>query len=157
MSEELLKVLRDYREYTSIDEVNWIHYVLQIFHVLGFETTEVEKDNYRLSSIGDGKNQKAIALVLSPSVRKARFANDFQIEAELGKSLRKYNSIWGIFCDGHELQVYKQNNRVINLSGKWVNLDEIIKEHKVIPFFIIVRIMELVRSTAGSMPGPHSY
>lgn len=145
MSEELLYVLQDYREYTGIDESNWIEYVLQIFHVLGFETAEVEKDNYRLSSIGDGKNQKAIALVLSPSVRKSRFANDFQIEAELGKSLRKYNSIWGIFCDGLELQVYKQNHRVINLSGRWGNLDEIITDHHVETFLRLLGIMELIR------------
>lgn len=146
----VLRTIKEYRDYTSPDSLSWNEYVQEFFHVLGFELEELIISPESKSSIkllkNIGANSIPIAAMIyhSPKLSLQPSINDIFSDFMIRAVANKIPVNWGIMTDGMQLKIIdcKKNNERPNY---WPDLDGIIVNERTDSFFSLYKVISLIK------------
>lgn len=103
----VLRTIKEYREYSDPGADRWLDYILELFHLLGLQTLHIGPRLFRLSNFDNARSEDAIALILNQA--------DDPNEATSGLAwasylfyVCKFNKIgFGILTDGKSTKLFR--------------------------------------------------
>lgn len=125
-SNNILRTIQEYREYSAPGTSGWLDYVLELFHLLGLQTLHIGPRLLKLSSFDGSHSENAIALILNQE--------DDPIEVTTGITwssylfyVCKHNKIdYGIITDGKRSKLYYWNEQDIHNNYILADVDSMI-------------------------------
>ncbi|MEO0156919.1 MAG: DUF4268 domain-containing protein, partial [candidate division WOR-3 bacterium] len=152
----LLRTIKQYRDYEHPDSASWKEYVDEVFHVLGFST---EEKNQRLSVLYDmGANHTPRALVCfsRPGENFEEMVPGVSWESYLFFAAQHFKIRWGILTNGLALKVFEIQEKEVVLREHWQNLDGIICEEKLDTFCEIHKMLSYIKKDIDESPAGKS-
>jgi hypothetical protein len=139
-----LKTIKEYRDYYDPQRVDWIDYIYEIFHVLGFSTERIDT---RLFFVKDmvGVANRLIALCSYPGEDETFITPGISWDSYLMFAASHYQVNRGILTDGLKLQIINYENHSSEPLMCWSDLDEIVKGQKLENFFSIYKMFSSFR------------
>lgn len=146
-----LKTIKEYRDYYDPGGSDWVNYVSEIFHVLGFNTEKIDARLFLLKDMGSMTPQ-VIVLCNFPGENDASIAPGISWDSYLRFAANYYKVNWGILTNGQKLKVFDYENIKNRQSLCWEDLDEIIKDQQLESFFSIYKTFSSLRTRTHELP-----
>ena len=140
-----LTSIKQFRDYAHPDSPEWIEYILEFFHVLGFQTEQKAPRLISLNDIGTQGTPKALVMVLSPSENFDEIVPGLDWLSYLRFAANFYQVNWGFLTNGLEMQVFDFRRKDYSTTNFYANLDKIITEGRLDSFFNIYKIFAYIR------------
>jgi hypothetical protein len=103
--ENILKTIKQYREYNHPDSHTWKEYVFEIFHLLGFTTGMKEPRLYSLNTLGLDNENKAIVCYVNPQEDFIEIVDGITWDSFIQHAAAYYCIEWGILTNGIQLKL----------------------------------------------------
>lgn len=147
----MLKTIKQYREYYLPTSPSWSEYIHEFFHVLGFSTEIIDSRKYFLKDMGENTRRKAVVYFVLPG---EDFENLPGLTWEHLLLLEtNFNQLdWGILTDGLQLKVFNYGSQKSQFPYFWPDLDEIIEKQTVVRFFEIFKIFSMIKVETKDSP-----
>jgi len=146
----LFQTIKEYREYANPDESAWFDYIHEIFHILGFNTTQVAPRLITLKEMGANQDPKALVCIIGPKENFKQIVFGLDWESYLFYAARYHQVDWAILTNGLQFKVLNfVKDDDLNKFFQ-CELDEIIKNDKTDSFFTLYKIFHVINQTADS-------
>jgi hypothetical protein len=139
-----LKTIKEYRDYYDPQRPDWVEYIYEIFHVLGFSTQRIDTRLFLVKDMG-GAAPQVIVLFSFPVEDETFIASDISWDSYLRFAASHYQVKRGILTNGLKLQVVNYENHSSEPQMCWSDLDGIIREQKLESFFSIYKAFSSFR------------
>jgi hypothetical protein len=141
----ILKTIKEYRDYSTPGSEDWITYIQDFFHILGFNTEKQESRLVLLKEIGVENEVKAVVDILLPGENFLEISPGIKWESHLRYEAHYYHTNWGILFNGLQLKVIDFDNTTEQARLDWPNLDEIITQENPDGFFPVFKIFSGIK------------
>lgn len=151
----LLKTIKEYRDYACPDEAAWFGYIHEIFHVLGFSTNQVAQRLITLQEFGTSRTPKALVCIIGPEEDFEHIVYGLDWESYLFYAAKFHQVEWVILTNGLQFKVL--NFAIDPDRQKYFKceLDEIIQSGKTDCFLTLYRIFSVInKSTVNKTVDP---
>jgi len=101
----ILRTIKQYRDYQSPDHLAWKEYIKEFFHILGFATEEINPRLYSLDVLGSNHTPEAVLLVLHPGENLEEMVPGLTWESYCFLAAHYYRVKWGIITNGIQLKI----------------------------------------------------
>lgn len=145
-----LRTIKEYRGYSNPGSEDWITYIHEFFHILGFDTEKQESRLVLLKAIGVENDVKAVVDVILPGENFLEMSPGIKWESHLRYEAHYYHTNWGVLFSGLQLKVINFNNPLVQTPLYWPDMDNIIEQEKFDSFFPIFKLFLEVK---GMQPG----
>ncbi|BBB49224.1 DUF4268 domain-containing protein [Pelolinea submarina] len=146
--ENILKTIKQYRDFQQPNSSSWKDYVTEIFHILGFSTTEKNPRLITLNIMGANHLPKAIVGYIQPEESFDEIVPGLPWDSYIFFAAYFYQITWGILTDGLKLRIVTFENQEIKQVNFWPDFDEIINNEKLDGFFSIQQIFANIKTSS---------
>lgn len=141
----LMKTIKEYRDYTQPDSANWEEYVLEFFHILGFNTEKKAPRMLALRDMGTSGTPQAIVGVIRGGENFEEIVPGLDWLSHLFFVCHYYKVDWGILTNGLQLKIINVKQNDYQQTLFWTNLDRIVENERLDSFFKIYKIFSYIR------------
>lgn len=142
----LLKTIKEYREYANPDAESWGEYVHDFFSMFQFSLVQVAKKLSTLHRHGSTSTPSAVLILFPADEKFFPPAGDFEWELFLCYAAKFHQTQWGILFNGKEMKVFDYGDEGYSDRYTWVNLDEIITGARDDSFFSVCKLFSLIQA-----------
>ena len=158
----ILRTIKQYRDYQHPDSSTWKEYVDEFFHVLGFSTDEKNQRIMTLNLMGANHTPKAIVCYVKPGENFDEITPGLEWESYLFYVAKFHQVEWGILTDGLQLKVIHFKDQDNKEPSYWPDLDGIVCQEKLDTFCTIYKVFSFIKGNAGKSQGkqqktPHGH
>ena len=148
MITNLFMTIKEYRAYSNPDFTSWKEYVLDFFHILGFQT-EVYAENeteyfFKLRNLGLDNDPHTLLEFIPPNKHLEEFIPDLSRLWLLGEITKALNFNWGVLTNGYLIKVIDVKKFDYDKNYSQWNLEEIIQNERLDSFFTIYKVFSLI-------------
>lgn len=149
----LLKTIQEYREFAHPDSDNWIEYIQDVFHLLGFSARFHNQRLMLISEMGHNRSAKILVGISLPEEDISNIAPWLKWPELLSLVASLMNIQWGIMTNGMELRIY--DFLVSNFSEKyyWANIEKIITTSSEESFYSFYKTLFYLKQNPQKAPG----
>jgi hypothetical protein len=147
----ILRTIKEYRDYSDPASSEWIEYIREFFHIMGFATEKQESRLLFLKDMGDNITTKAIVGIIFPGENFEEIIPGLKWETYIFLAAKYYQMGCGILTDGIHLKVINYG-RQKDQSHFWPDLDGIIQYEKLDSFFQIYKIFSFIKGDIENQP-----
>lgn len=151
----ILKTIKQYRDYQHPDSSSWREYVDEFFHILGFSIDEKNPRLMTLKVMGSNHTPRAIVGFIHPGENFEEMIPGLLWESHLLYAANYYQINWGILTDGLQLKIVSYQSQGINQPSYWPDFDGIIKHEKLDTFCTIYKVFSYIRGDEGISGSGH--
>lgn len=145
----ILRTIKQYRDYQHPDSSTWKEYVDEFFHVLGFSTNEKNQRIMTLNLIGANHTPKAIVCYVKPGENFDEIAPGLEWESYLFYAAKFHQVEWGILTDGLQLKVIQFKDQDNKEPSYWPDLDGIVCKEKLDTFCTVYKVFSFIKGYNG--------
>jgi hypothetical protein len=102
----ILRTIKEYREYSDPMADGWVDYILELFHLLGLQTIHIGPRLIKLSSFDGGHNEDAIALILNQKDNQYEAISGLTWSSHLFYVCKYFNIKHGFISNGKTTKLY---------------------------------------------------
>ena len=128
--ENILRTIKEYREYYDPQSDSWENYIHEIFSILGFSVSKINPRLATLNVIGANQKPKAIVALIRPGENFEEVVPGLTWESYILYAANFYKNDWGILTDGLRMKVFQYHEPRSNEFYNWPNFDEVITSEK---------------------------
>lgn len=152
--ENLFRTIKEYRDYVHPDANSWEEYILEFFHILGFNTTKIAPRLIKLDILGENSSPKALIGIVHPGESLIEIISGIDWASYLFFASKHFQIQWGIVTNGCELRIYNFAHDQYQETSYWCDLDGLIKNERNDSFFTVYKIFEHIKGRT-SVPAGH--
>lgn len=152
-SANILRTIKQYREYKEHNTNEWEIYIEEIFQVLGFEMEEPIPGIKLLKKLGSEGGARIIAGIITKEKTFDEYSPKIRWEFLLSHFAQQFDIPWGILTNGLELRIIRFTKRGYSLEYSWSNFDEIIRNEALMPFYKIYSLILSIYEFPKTIPG----
>lgn len=141
----LLTTLKEYRLYANPKSASWNDYIRDIFHLCGFQTTQLDGNLLLLGDAVKNNSSLAVLQIIHPDDDFEFIYPDLRWETLVFYASKYHGVDWGIIVDGFHLSVLNCKTDQPNQEFYTDELDENIEKVKFDKFFEIYTIFTKVK------------
>ncbi len=141
----ILRTIKEYRDYYDPASTEWIEYIREFFHVMGFSTEELDSRHIFLKDMGVNNTPKAIVGIILPGENFEEIGPGINWETHLLFAANYYHVEWGILINGLQLKVFNFGEQKDQSPHFWPDLDGIIEHEKLDSFFTIYKVFSFIK------------
>lgn len=145
----ILRTIKQYRDYQHPDSSTWKEYVDEFFHILGFSTDEKNQRIMTLNLMGANHTPKAIVCYVKPGENFDEITPGLEWESYLFYAAKFHQVEWGILTDGLQLKVIHFKDQDNKEPSYWSDLDGIVCHEKLDTFCTIYKVFSFIKGNAG--------
>jgi len=154
----ILKTIKQYRDYQHPNSSSWKEYVNEVFHILGFSTDTKNSRLMTLNVMGSNHSPKAIVAIVYPDEDFDELVSGLSWESYLFLAANYYHINWGILTDGMRLKIISFQDAVNQQSNYWPNFDDVVLGEKLDTFCTIYKLFSFMKQDGGnSRKAPNKY
>jgi len=142
----LLKTIKDYRDYSNPKLETWRDYMRDFFSVFEFSQVKVTDRLNILMKYGSTSSPLALVAILPVDLKIISLSENFEWEHYLFYASKHFNIRWGVLFNGLELKIIDLDAEKLTEKYLWANIDEIITGLNEENFFIIYKLLFLIRN-----------
>jgi len=142
----LLKTIKEYRDYSNPELETWRDYVRDFFSVFEFSQVKITERLNTLIKHGSTSSPLALVAILPVDTKINSLSENFEWEHYLYYASKQFNTRWGILFNGLELKIIDLGAEKLTEQYLWANIDEIITGLNEENFFIIYKLIFLIRN-----------
>lgn len=143
--ENILRTIKEYREYYDPQSDLWENYIHEIFSILGFSVTKINPRLATLNVIGSNHKPKALVAFIQPDENFEEIVPGLSWESYMLFAANFYQIEWGILTDGLRLKINRYQDYESKQFQYWPNLDEIITSGISATFATIYKIFSEIK------------
>ena len=141
----IAKTIKQYREYAHQENLQeWTDYIHEIFHILGFKTTNIAPRLIGLQGLGADKAIKALVCVIQPNEHFDEIIPDLDWQSYLYYAAKHHQVDWAIMTNGLKFKVMNFSKDEDIQKYIQYEFDEIIKNDLEDSFFTIYKLFSLI-------------
>ena len=144
-----LKTIKEYRDYAHPDTPEWVEYIQEFFHVLGFHTEQIASRLISLNDIGTQNTPKALVMLIAPGENFDEIIPTLDWLSYLFYAANYHHVNWGILTNGIEMRVFDFKRKDYKQTFFLANLDGIVQDGRLDSFFTIYKIFSYMRGRKG--------
>ena len=149
--QNILRTIKEYRDYAHPGLPSWEEYILEFFHLLGFDTEKINERTILLGRLGTRGADKAIAGIAMPGESLDAIAPWLDWATFLSYPAKIHNVEWGILTDGITIKIFQFSRKKHAKKSFHVNLDAIIREERMDSFFVLFKVfLNIKGQTSGT-------
>lgn len=145
----ILRTIKQYRDYQNPDSTSWKEYVDELFHILGFSTDEKNSRLMTLNVIGSNHTPRAVVGFIHPDESFEEMVPGLSWESYLLFAANYYQIDWGILTDGLKLKVVHYQDREVKQLTCWPDFDGIVCHEKLDTFCTIYKVFSFIKGNAS--------
>ena len=149
----ILRTIKQYRDYQHPDSSTWKEYVDEFFHVLGFSTDEKNQRLMTLSFMGTNHTPKAIVCYIKPGENFEEITPGLEWESYLFYAAKFYQVEWGVLTDGLQLKIVHFKDQDNMQPSYWPDLDGIVCQEKLDTFCTVYKVFSFIKGYDGKPTG----
>jgi len=149
----ILRTIKQYRDYQHPDSSTWKEYVDEFFHVLGFSTDEKNQRLMTLSLMGTNHTPKAIVCYVKPGENFEEIIPGLEWESYLFYAAKFHQVGWGVLTDGLQLKVVHFKDQANMQPSYWPDLDGIVCQEKLDTFCTVYKVFSFIKGYDGKPTG----
>ena len=135
----LLKTIKEYREFSVPESSSWKNYIEDFFHILGFRTKFINQRFMFLSDQGKAKTPLAIVGIIFPEENFEGIISGIDWETYIFYICQFYQVDWGILTDGYSLKILNYRGKKSRQTFYSSKLDETIINNNFESFYEIYK------------------
>jgi hypothetical protein len=147
----ILRTIKEYRDYSDPASSEWIEYIQEFFHVMGFSTEQQESRLLLLRDMGGSLTPNAIVGIVRPGENFEEIIPGVKWESYILFAAHYYQIEWGILTNGLQLKVFHYGGQK-DQSHFWSDVEGIIQHEKLDSFFQIYKIFSSVKGDTDKQP-----
>ncbi len=140
MVQNILRTIKEYRDYAYPGSPSWEEYILELFHLMGFDTKKLNQRTILLGSLGTRDADKAIAGIAMPGESLDAITPWLDWATFLSYPAKIHNVEWGILTDGKNIKIIQFSRKDYGENYFHVNLEAIIQGERLDSFFILFKV-----------------
>ncbi|MFC2028574.1 DUF4268 domain-containing protein [Chloroflexota bacterium] len=141
----ILKTIKQYREYQDPGSSSWNDYIMEIFHILGFSTKEVSPRLFTLNKLGINQSPIAIVGRIQTTENFEEIVPGLKWLSHLFFAAQYYQVPWGILTNGQQLKIVNLTLNESQQQAYWPDFDEIICSEKMDSFFNVYKEFSIIK------------
>jgi len=141
----VFRTIKEYRDYSDPYSSSWNEYVLELFHILGFNTEELAPRLILLKDMGANDPFKTIVGILQLADNFEEIIPGLDWESYLFFAANYYQAEWGLLTNGIQLKVLNYQNGGNQLTYFCPDLDGIIVGGKLDSFLPIFKVFSFIK------------
>jgi hypothetical protein len=141
----ILRTIKQYRDYQHPDSSSWNEYVDEVFHILGFSTYVKNPRLMTLNVMGANHTPKAMVAIIHPGENFEELVSGLSWESYLLFAANFYHINWGIITDGLQLKVIHYQDQEIKSPTYWPDFDGIVLHEKLDTFCTIYKVFSYIK------------
>jgi len=149
----ILRTIKQYRDYQHPDSSTWKEYVDEFFHVLGFSTDEKNQRLMTLSFMGTNHTPKAIVCYIKPGENFEEITPGLEWESYLFYAAKFHQVEWGVLTDGLQLKIVHFKDQDNMQPSYWPDLDGIVCQEKLDTFCTVYKVFSFIKGYDGKPTG----
>ena len=149
----ILRTIKQYRDYQHPDSSTWKEYVDEFFHILGFSTDEKNQRLMTLSLMGTNHTPKAIVCYIKPGENFEQITPGLEWESYLFYAAKFHQVEWGVLTDGLQLNVVHFKDQDNMQPSYWPDLDGIVCQEKLDTFCTVYKVFSFIKGYDGKPTG----
>jgi hypothetical protein len=149
----ILRTIKQYRDYQSPSSPEWSEYIREFFHILGFSTNELTQRLFTMSVMGSNHTPKAILGLINSDENFEMMVPGVPWESYLFFAAKYYQIDWIVLTNGFQLKVINIKDNKSQQPFFWSDLDNIVRNERLDTFCEIHKIISFIKGTPG---GPAS-
>lgn len=149
----ILRTIKQYRDYQHPDSSTWKEYVDEFFHVLGFSTDEKNQRLMTLSLMGTNHTPKAIVCYIKPGENFEEITPGLEWESYLFYAAKFHQVEWGVLTDGLQLKIVHFKDQDNMQPSYWPDLDGIVCQEKLDTFCTVYKVFSFIKGYDGKPTG----
>ncbi|GAP21874.1 DUF4268 domain-containing protein [Leptolinea tardivitalis] len=145
----ILRTIKQYRDYQHPDSPSWKEYVDEFFHILGFSTNGKSQRLMTLSLMGTNHTPKAIVCYVKPGENFDEITPGLEWESYLFYAAKFHQIDWGILTDGLRLKIIHFKDQDNKQPSYWPDLDGIVCQEKLDTFCSVYKVFSFIKGYDG--------
>jgi len=145
----ILRTIKQYRDYQHPDSPSWKEYVDEFFHILGFSTDGKSQRLVTLSLMGMNHTPRAIVCYVNPGENFDEIAPGLEWESYLFYAAKFHQIDWGILTDGLRLRIIHFKDQDNKQPSYWPDLDGVVCQEKLDTFCAIYKVFSFIKGYDG--------
>lgn len=145
----ILRTIKQYRDYQHPESSTWKEYVDEFFHILGFSTVEKNQRTMTLNLMGANHTPKAIVCYVKPGENFDEITPGLEWESYLFYAAKFHQVEWGILTDGLQLKVIHFKDQDNKEPSYWPDLDGIVCKEKLDTFCTVYKVFSFIKGYDG--------
>jgi predicted transport protein len=145
----ILKTIKEYRDFTQPDSATWEEYVLEFFHILGFNTQKLAPRILALRDIGANGKPRALVVFIRPGENFDEIVPGLDWLSYLFYAASYHTVEWGLLTNGLLLKVVNINNSDYQQNYFRSNIDSVIENSRSDSFLTIYKVFSFIRGRRG--------
>ncbi len=141
----LSRTIKEYRDYVHPDANSWEEYILEFFHILGFNTTKVAPRLITVDILGENSSPKALVGIVHQDESLDEIIPGIDWASFLFFASKHFQTEYGILTNGCELRIYNLSHNQFKENSFWCNLDGLIKHERTDSFFTVHKVFEYIK------------
>jgi hypothetical protein len=141
-----LRTIKEFRDYSDPASLNWIDYIQEFFHVIGFNTDKKDSRLILLRHMDGDNAPRVIVAYMLPGENCDEILPGLSWDAYLVFAANYYQIQWGVLTNGLQLKIFNCGNRDHSSTHFWPDLDGIIRDQKLDSFFTVYKIFSSLQS-----------
>lgn len=141
----ILRTIKQYRDYKHPDSSSWKEYVDEVFHILGFSTNAKNTRLMTLNVMGSNHTPKAIVAIVHPSENFDELISGISWESYLLFAASFYHINWGILTNGLQLKIIHYQDQGTKHPNYWPDFDGIVLHEKLDTFCTIYKVFSFIK------------
>ncbi|GAP18878.1 DUF4268 domain-containing protein [Levilinea saccharolytica] len=147
--ENILRTIKQYRDYKHPDSPSWKEYVDEFFHILGFSTDGKSQRLMTLGLMGANHTPKAIVCYVKPGENFEEITPGLEWESYLFYAAQFHQIDWGILTDGLRLKIIHFKDQENKQTSYWPDLDGIVCQEKLDTFCTVYKVFLFIKGYDG--------
>lgn len=145
----ILRTIKQYRDYQHPDSPSWKEYVDEFFHILGFSTEEKNSRLLTLHVMGAKHTHRAIVGFVQPGENFEEMVPGLSWESYLLFAANYYQIDWGILTNGLQLKIVHYQGGEVKQPMWWPDLDGIVCHEQLDTFCTIFKVFSFIKGYDG--------
>jgi hypothetical protein len=141
----ILRTIKEYRDYSDPASPEWIEYICEFFHIIGFSTENRGSRLILLKDMGSTNRPNAIVTTISPGENFEEIVPGLKWETYIHLAAEHYRIDWGILTNGLQLRVFNFGDIKDQSHYSWSDLDGIIEKEELHNFFPIYKVFSFIK------------
>jgi len=145
----ILRTIKQYRDYQHPDSSTWKEYVDEFFHILGFSTNGKSQRLMTLGLMEANHTPKAIVCYVKPGENFEEITPGLEWESYLFYAAKFHQIDWGILTDGLRLKIIHFKDQDNKQPSYWPDLDGIVCQEKLDTFCAVYKVFSFIKGYDG--------
>ena len=141
----ILRTIKQYRDYQHPDSIEWKEYIDEFFHILGFSTDDKNPRLMTLNILGTNHTPKALVVLIRPGENFTEIVPGLLWESYAFLSSHYYHVNWGIITDGLQMKIINITNDEYKEQSYWPDLDGVVCQERLDTFCTIYKILSYIK------------